>query len=263
MQAFLEQTYDTAACSLITWNKAYSVFPFATFVQRKLYMLRSLDEIFTSHLRTYRRHGWKLENIVRPLGDPDTDIEGYAPILPTCMTANRRLGDRHCWTVPLGSPVESSGLPSLDPPDAEINTFQVSMDGAADVYSTCFPIVAEVMTHVMLGYNYTYSRTDWVEALDDRLSDMLVFELATLPPDLRLYMHLLQARSRAEGWPSPMPFNTQDADFPPHTGVLQNLPRNCEYADHLLKAWYENYISARPEYDEDWDHDPGQFYLDS
>jgi len=80
---------STVVTDIISWNKAYSLFPLITHIQRKGYLLKDLDEYITSP--EYNRQGWKIQELMWP-----EEKRLNHPIRHT-----RRVGDRYTWTLPL------------------------------------------------------------------------------------------------------------------------------------------------------------------
>lgn len=63
--------YITAIVNVISWDKAYAVFARDTFIDRKSYMLKPIDEYFERLMYKYTRLGWRMEEIMRSEHHPD------------------------------------------------------------------------------------------------------------------------------------------------------------------------------------------------
>jgi hypothetical protein len=87
--------YMTAVLNVISWNKAYALFARETFVDRKSFMLKPVDDYFESLMHKYTRRGWRMEEAM-PIED-HTKRSGIQSI--------RRLGDSHTWMITL--PIDS------------------------------------------------------------------------------------------------------------------------------------------------------------
>ena len=78
--------------NVITHDAAYSLFPYATFQQRRSFIFGGNGRKQDDARDKYRRRGWKLE--LRMEGcemiDPRSDFSWR----------RRRVGDRHCWMIP-------------------------------------------------------------------------------------------------------------------------------------------------------------------
>lgn len=79
----------TAAINFITWNKVYSIFPDATFINRETYPLK-LDHGAESSLIDYQRHG------INPMQPSDNSRR-----VPKSLTWRRCLGDKYTWKMDL------------------------------------------------------------------------------------------------------------------------------------------------------------------
>lgn len=221
-----------------------------------MYMLKPLDEIFARDLRVYRRDGWKLDDIIRPVGDVFEDGDLYAPKLPACMTQDRRIGDRHCWIITFDNASQSDSKKCsdlfLDAPEFELNTFRVSSRFECDDYvPTCFPLSnIGIIRHELLRFRYTYARGDWAHTLKDRLEDMLEFELATMAEADRPEGTLIEGWKQYGNEP-PMLYLQMRDDFERNREDPVILPDIIEFADHLLHRWYEEFIVKVPNYNDD------------
>ncbi|TVY86545.1 hypothetical protein LAWI1_G008802, partial [Lachnellula willkommii] len=104
IQAILRGFYTTAVVNIITWNKAYSVFPDCTFLERKTYMLQPLDDWFGAQLVKYSSRGWMtLETQWEEDKKPSHSLQD---------STQRRVGDSHTWTIALNTDgVETSLTP--------------------------------------------------------------------------------------------------------------------------------------------------------
>lgn len=81
----------TMVVNIITWNKAYSIFPLITFIQYRGYLLQPLHDGSSPFISKYTRRGWKIQEIVWP-----EDWKVNHSIQPY-----RRIGDRYTWTISL------------------------------------------------------------------------------------------------------------------------------------------------------------------
>jgi hypothetical protein len=89
VQAILRGFYTTAVVNIITWNKAYAIFPDCTFLERKTYMLKPLDDFFGSQLVKYSNRGWTtLET---------QWVEDKKPWHSLQDRIQRRVGDSKTW----------------------------------------------------------------------------------------------------------------------------------------------------------------------
>ncbi len=91
MRAIFDLMPTTVVTDIMSWNKAYSLFPLSTHIQRKGYLLKELEDYITS--AEYTQQGWKLEELMWP-----EEKRLNHPIRHT-----RRVGDRFTWTIPLNT----------------------------------------------------------------------------------------------------------------------------------------------------------------
>lgn len=86
--------------NLITWSKAYSIFPLTTFIQHKGYMLKTIwddedndqDNQYSGCMQKYEQRGWTTKRTLN-MGDQmasNHPIRNY-----------RQVADRYTWVVPL------------------------------------------------------------------------------------------------------------------------------------------------------------------
>jgi hypothetical protein len=119
----------TCCMCFITWSKAYSLFPNATFILKEAYTTKSVNQMHRSSL-TLR--AWSPTNItIKPLSLRDHRIlpdphgrrhethtmmytDGHVEVLDI---TNRYVKDSHSWMVPL----DINGLPSPASPDYPID----------------------------------------------------------------------------------------------------------------------------------------------
>ncbi|KAL8850395.1 MAG: hypothetical protein Q9221_004627 [Calogaya cf. arnoldii] len=89
IHAILNSFYTTVVVNIISWNKAYSVYPMTTFIQKRGYLLQPLDDYSTSLVIKYTNRGWKIQETMWP-----EDERLNHPIQQF-----RRIGDRYTWTI--------------------------------------------------------------------------------------------------------------------------------------------------------------------
>lgn len=92
------------------------------FVEKKGYLLQSLNEHLGEHLAQYRKRGWRIHDVV---------WEGEYPI--PALGGLRRVGDRRTWTIPLSTArLEPSNAPDFVLECAG-STVEKSLDVSADI----------------------------------------------------------------------------------------------------------------------------------
>lgn len=172
--------------NIITWNKAYSMFPLTTFIQHKTYMLTRLDDRFARLMAKYSRRGWRTIEIMWP-----EEIRHNHPIRKL-----RRLADQFTWTMTLDTrQVQSSKTPDyvLEYSSFEIDADQVYVNpsfrnGARDRlgdprYYTISTCLFKAKT---LSYHYVICNTSTlIFFLGERVDRSTLMELRKLEPSAR------------------------------------------------------------------------------
>ncbi|TIA83411.1 hypothetical protein D6C76_02075 [Aureobasidium pullulans] len=226
--------FSTAHVNIITWNKAYCMFPNVTFIDRRMYFLHNPDEALGQILSKYSAHGWRTSEWV----DYD-QTKGCNK--PGIRENFRRVGDSSSWVIPLN--LHKIRTPETSDSILESCTFQIFPDSGpqksrhAVTGLKTFSIGAQIFSCCMLKHNYTFHTPDasWSRFLRENLSRMIMLEILktgdadliarTRQPDFMLGDHkccpLLRTRprfQRPEGW---------------------------EYVDHMIPSWLEEWKSAR------------------
>ncbi|KAI4636289.1 hypothetical protein J4E83_001243 [Alternaria metachromatica] len=114
---------STSLSNLITWNRAYSVFPHETFIDKRGYLLRHPTKLTTSEWVDTESLGLDMF----PLKRQDALEEKER----NTLLSQRRVGDTSSWVIALNT----SGLDSVPPyPNylVESATFRLTMYGAID-----------------------------------------------------------------------------------------------------------------------------------
>ncbi|KAI1098501.1 hypothetical protein F4804DRAFT_350322 [Jackrogersella minutella] len=149
----LRHFYTTALMNFITWNKAYSIFPRATFLSHETMPLKPVNDYFGELHRKYSKRGWKMRT--QPL-DCDMTTKRTDPF---GRRTNRRIGDDDTWVLRL----DMVGIEQPSKPDyvLEYCGFQVSAVTSPEVR-------AQVFKSPSLKYRYIYpvvgrSRLFWTE----------------------------------------------------------------------------------------------------
>lgn len=105
VQSILRGYYTTAVINFISWNKAYSVFPRATFLLHETVPLKPVSDIYGTLHSKYSQRGWRMrtEAVIfsgeahqQPLGDRQL------PLGDLTKHGSRRIGDRDSWVMRLG-----------------------------------------------------------------------------------------------------------------------------------------------------------------
>lgn len=146
--AILKGFYTTLVVNVISWNKAYALFPQPSFLYHKTYLLKSINEYFGKLLMKYEKRGWKSQDTVWP-----EDKASHRSILES-----RRVGDRWTWIVPLND----TGVDRSETPDSvlEYSTFRLSKrEWGPPPNMGCYGIEALQFRSLVLKYRYLNSKS--------------------------------------------------------------------------------------------------------
>ncbi|THX80675.1 hypothetical protein D6D05_04445 [Aureobasidium pullulans] len=226
--------FSTAHVNIITWNKAYCMFPNVTFIDRRMYFLHNPDEALGQILSKYSAHGWRTSEWV----DYD-QTKGCNK--PGIRENFRRVGDSSSWVIPLN--LHKIRIPESSDSILESCTFQIFPDSGpqksrhAVTGLKTFSIGAQIFSCCMLKHNYTFHTPDasWSRFLRENLSRMIMLEiLKTGDADLI-------ARTRQPN------FMLGDHKCCPllRTRPRFQRPEGWEYVDHMIPSWLEEWKSAR------------------
>lgn len=89
LYAILKGFYTTLVVNVISWNKAYAIYPKPTFIYHKTYLLTRISDYFGKLLMKYNKRGWKSQDTLWPEDE----------VSHRSMLDDRRVGDRHTWSV--------------------------------------------------------------------------------------------------------------------------------------------------------------------
>ena len=93
LYAILNGFYTTLVVNVISWNKAYAIYPKPSFIYHKTYLLTKISDYFGKLLMKYNKRGWKSQDLLWPEDE----------VSHSSMLDDRRVGDRHTWSVNLKS----------------------------------------------------------------------------------------------------------------------------------------------------------------
>lgn len=225
IHAILNTFFTTLVVNIITWNKAYSIFPLTTFIQKRGYLLRSPDADFASLMVNYTQRGWTIQQSMRP-----EDPRANQPI-----RENRRIGDQFTWQIPL----DVRKVKSSKTPDAvlEYSTFgfRISRHRHWDPFieegNVSYMIAALLYPCDALRYKYTYSLTDWRAFMIYEATKLAKHELRKLKPSQRPlhYNHLLREGSsqfRHSSIEKPESWTYWDSEIPNWYHVWEKMYNN-------------------------------------
>ena len=220
-RCILQGFYSTVVINIITWNKAYSLFPLLTFVNHKGYMLKSMDDFYFARVAKYGRRGWKIEEIMWP-----EDARSNHPI-----RRFRRLGDSFSWVIPF----DNTKVKCPSTPDYVLDLASFEIGGTGQTYprldssvsgdvehssSRYYTICAPVFVSKILKYKYLFGDPSQCDFIGQRVDRLTLLELRKLDPAARPreYDGLLQMPYRLhqelERFEPPDTWSYYDDDYP-------------------------------------------------
>ena len=156
--------------NVITWNKAYAIYPLQTFVRHKTYLTKQISEVYGKLLLKYAQRGWDTGDVLWPEECPSNHG----------LSGLRRIGDKYTWVIPL----DTNGIPPSKVPDSVIehSVFQVKLLTPTGLHKThqYFVECSEFSSHV-LRFNYLHPslrvRSFWLDFAGQRLERLTELEL--------------------------------------------------------------------------------------
>lgn len=219
LQAVLRTFYTTVVVNFFTWNKAYAIFPFHTFVRHKGYLLKPLCDYYSGLMAKYSRRGWRFQEAMWP-----EEISGNQPIRDV-----RRIGDMFTWMIPF----DTSNINRSETPDSVVEYAAFAMkleDDNQCVVTKHYKIRAYVFKAEVLRYRYLYGDPGWMRFLGARVDELTRMELykmarAKRPPGFQ--------RSPIHG-------------FTVMYGCMSGTrkPHGWTYWDDELPVWYGAWLEA-------------------
>lgn len=212
----LDSSYTTAIINIITWNKAYCVFPRQTIVQHKLFPFKHLNDDFGSALNLYSQQGWTTRDIIWPQ---------LATNLVRKMEGTRRIGDSSSLIIPL----DTSSIPRALAPDSvtEYAHFEIIIECKTATPSLRLRnqiLHMEVHRVTSPALRYVYTASDpWRSYVRERLQRWVRVELCKIKPANRpqQFANIIPARPKLPD------------DF--------ELPQTWDYADDQMPIWFQEW----------------------
>ena len=224
IQPILRNFHSTAVVNVISWNKAFALFPLTTFFQHKSFMLRKLDDFYKSVVQKYTERGWKTLELMWPEDKKDNHpIRRY-----------RRVGDRFSWVIQF----DTREITWSQNPDFVLEHACFGIKNYEDYYGrvsaqrSYYFLEAPLFVSHALRYRYTYQYewSDWVQFLGERSDRMTLLALRKTRSQQQLpgYVELLHRISSGDA------------------GSSDNLqkPLMWTYWDSEIPGWYEAWESG-------------------
>lgn len=170
MKSILCEFYTTAVINVITWNKAYAIYPLQTFVRHKTYLTKQVNKVYGKLLAKYAKRGWEIRDVLWPEECPSNHG----------LSGLRRVGDKYTWVIPFNT----NGIPPSKTPDSviEYSAFEIQRLIPTELHKTHQYAVecSEFSSHV-LRFKYLHPslrvRSFWMAFAGQRLERLTELEL--------------------------------------------------------------------------------------
>lgn len=220
----------TAAANLITWNKAYCIFPDSTFIHKTSYQLNfAVDDINGAYLTKYRRRGWMT------LQTQWKEYERSNSSVPSSGRLSRHIGDSMTWKISL----DTTGVAPSSIPDHVLEQSHFSIRKREDRTlpgnnGSHYEIHAKEFVSYVLRHTYIadslIGKDFWCDFVGPRLDELTRLQFLGVAPEKRPGW-LQQGDGRGVGG--------MTGQFR-HLGT-DGFERGNEwtYWDHMVPKWYE------------------------
>lgn len=123
IQAILSESHSSCVVNFISWNKAYSIFPRTTFINRQTAPLTRQYGYTLRHFDKYEERGFEF---VGPLSSS----------IRAGTSRHRSVGDKHTWKFPLDTTGVTPPAPGDYPPDFVLESCTFNMQYEAHISNT-------------------------------------------------------------------------------------------------------------------------------
>ncbi|KAI4673124.1 uncharacterized protein J4E78_001631 [Alternaria triticimaculans] len=240
----LHAASSTASLNFVTWNRAYSLFPQTTFIDKQCYVLQNLPADKTAGM--VKRHGDYLRGLT--CDGIQTRFLHWDDKYTNPITRPRRVGDKYTYTIgldPTGIDCSTLAIPQTV---VELSTFKIKLWHWRNSNGGRGPITSYVMSAIgvdsaVLKQSYVVLHEDEKDQWEPdqpapsrlfkktihlvcQIGGLTILELAKLPESDRPieYNNIINGRSReAFGWKStkvPETWSYYDDDFMKQLGKL-------------------------------------------
>ncbi|KAL8784342.1 MAG: hypothetical protein Q9195_009087 [Heterodermia aff. obscurata] len=231
----LKSFYTTVVVNIISWNKAYSVFPQPSFLYHKTFLLRRMTDYFGNLLSKYGKRGWMVQGTLWPEEEASNKS----------MVGPRRIGDKWTWIIPL----DQSGISSPDKPDSvlDFSTFELFKSEFVSPNPGYYTMEAILFKSLVLEYDYVSSvnfdkpGAFWTQFAAPRLERLSMIELCKIPSasrPTRIQDAIDQVWNRADETDPDDPVRLYNLNF--DIGDIE-LPSY----DHEIPGWYAEWERLR------------------
>ena len=159
--------------NVITWNKAFALFPRTTFLQHDAYPLTRLTDYYAQLHAKYTRRGWAMRTLPAS-SNTARELSGY-----------RRVGDRMAWQMTLDT---QSVVPAAQPDYVieyslfSVGTRSTDQQGTLAEFerAAAYDISAMIWSSNVLRYKYTYVQTTYMYEFGERMDSSTLAQLYAL-----------------------------------------------------------------------------------
>ncbi|MCJ1348685.1 hypothetical protein MMC31_006918 [Peltigera leucophlebia] len=175
------ERYSTICLNIISWNKAYAIFPKSSFISHKGFLAHALDGNITDD---YSRYGWRIQDV--QWGEDERGDKSFG--------LTRRVGDKYTWIISFDTTnVSWSPTPDfvLEYAVFSIETYKLNRTGPFHYYG--YKTSTGHRSTALLRYPYAIPGhhsggmqmpgfVSWVDFLNDRLGRLTPIEISKLAP---------------------------------------------------------------------------------
>lgn len=212
---FLNGNVHTAAMNIIAWNKAYSLFPAVTYIDKCTYSLVYLSQGSDQLLKQCASLGWKTQVEVWP----EEKAGNFG------LKGKRHVVDRYTWVIPLDcSDIQPSKSPDFV---LSLGEFEVVVEEDGDFMFTNIDMggykrfTSDEMSSPVLRYRYPMVEAGFFHDIQRQLDQHAAIEFLKLPIGERPRKLLQHPKMKIP------------KDF--------KRPKTWRYADEDLPGWFERW----------------------
>lgn len=172
--------HSTICLNIISWNKAYAIFPKSSFISHKGFLAHALDINLKDD---YSRHGWRIQDVQWAEDERRDKSFGLT----------RRVGDKYTWTIPFDTTKVSWSLTPdfvLEHAVFSIEKHKLNRTGPSHYYG--YKTSTGHRSTAMLRYSYAIpghpstpqgeNYLSWIYFLSARLDRLTPIEISKLAP---------------------------------------------------------------------------------
>ncbi|KAF4470444.1 hypothetical protein FALBO_2654 [Fusarium albosuccineum] len=207
----------TAGANVISWNKAYSLFPILTIMLHKFYPLKPFDNKFSQTLQRYAKRGWTTRDILWP------DLTDQGIPQKEC----RQISDSNSLIIELGQSPRGNFTPDYILESAIFSVIREANNTSGRGRTLLMSI--EPVRSIALRYIHTNGASGtyckrWEKFLHERLDRWIYIEIVRLNPEQR-----------------PRGFYWTSGQYHVSIPKTYTLPDTWDYVDDQIIAWFREW----------------------